>query len=520
MMISAISGLRIVPQQAATATLAASVNQAATVTDTPATQVTLGQDTRITDADTYSSLRTPAVRYAWQNENALDKLSMKMYGSVTGTSIGARFQGLGASLIEQLAANGGQRVSQSALVVGDSSATTPGALELQRAHLREHASNSITLNLTTASGATVSIGLYSDEQGLAVDASVANGELNAAELKALAKIADGFQQAVDGLAQDTPNLKLDGLLQVDQSLFSGVQMNASLKLASGEQQTFDLRLDGSQRSLSLQGPDGQVKLELDSQDGALLGNQAQRSAALNNYLTQFDAARQRGQGDKQLNTLFKDAFRQLNSVDDDSTRPANHDWKMNTLSRSLLSGLADFKASISQTTDAPNPIRQNEVDHFDYSVSQSTSKVGKGNNFSVQQDQQSSLKAAWHTSLDPRVDLLLTRDNKTQNYRYYQVNDQASSSTRTSIVDGALQAASTTREASQSERVQEYVKGDLKSDKTTADSERKAQDQRNLIDTLLERDARSRKLKGISSVAQDMASNSRQWLLQGNPSRL
>jgi hypothetical protein len=160
------------------------------------------------------------------------------------------------------------------------------------------------------------------------------------------------------------------------------------------------------------------------------------------------------------------------------------------------------------------------VDHFDYDVSQSTGKVGQGRNFSVQQDQQASLKAAWHASLDPRVELNLTRDKDTQNYRYHQVNDQASSSTRATIVDGALTEASSTREASRSERVREYAKGDLKADDTTSDAERKAQDQRNLVSTLLERDSKSRRIQGVSTFAQDMAGASRAWLLQGNPSRL
>lgn len=525
MMNPVTSALRFTPVYTPPAPLQiASVRQAASaVADAPATQVTLGQDTRVANAETYSSkgtLGTPVVRLVWENEGAQDKLSTQMFTSAASTNIGARFQGLGASLIEQLAANGGQRVSQSALAVGVNGSTEPGILDLQRANLREHASNSVTLSLTTASGATVNIGLYSGEQGLAVEASVSNGELNDDELKALAAMADGFQKAVDGLNQEKPSLQLGDLLKVDQSLFSGLQMSAKLELASGEQQTFDLRLNGSTRSLSLQGPSGQVQLELDSKGGALLGGKAQREAAIGNYLTQFDAARQRGKGDEQLATLFKDAFSQLNSVDDDSARPARHSSAMSTLSRSLLSGVADFTASISETVKASNPMRPEEIDRFDYSVSQSTSKDGKGNSFSLQQEQQSSLKASWHSSLNPLVGLQLSRDNASQNYRYHQVNDEASSSTRASVVNGALTEASSTQQASRSERVRVYQEGVLKSDNTTSASERKSRDQLALITTLLDNDAKSRRQSGISTFEQQMADKSSAWLLQSDPSRI
>lgn len=526
MMNPVTSALRISPAYSAptpTLTPTVSVSQASSVTDTPSSQVTLGQDNRVADAETYSlkgTLGTPVVRYIWEKEGTQDRLTTQMLTGIASTSIGSRFQGLGAALIEQLAANGGQRVAQSALAASDNSATDPAILELQRANLREHASNSVTLNLTSASGATITLGLYSGEQGLAVEASVTGGELNDDELKALAALADGFQSAVDGLNQEPPSLKLGDLLSVDQRLFTGLQMTAKLDLASGEQQTFDLRLDGSTRSLSLQGPSGQLQLELDSHDGAMLGSKAQREAALSNYLQQFDAARQRGKGDEQLNTLFKDAFSQLNSVDDSSARPARHNSTINTLSRSLLSGLADFNASIKQTVEHSNPMRPDEADRFDYTVSQTTTKTGKGTSFSLEQEQQSSLSAAWHSSLNPLVGLQLTRDNASQNYRYHQVNDDARNTTRTSIVNGILSEASSAQQASRSERVRVYQEGVLKSDNTTSDAERKSQDQLKLIATLLSRDAKSRSANGISTFAQDMADNSRHWLLQGNPSKI
>ncbi|UVL87485.1 hypothetical protein [Pseudomonas sichuanensis] len=303
-----------------------SLHKAAHPADSPSAQVNLGLDTRVADAQTYSargSLGTPQSRYLWQQENT-DPLSLHMQGSLRSNTLSGSFQGLGATLMEQLVANGGQRVSQSALLAGANSQADAVLLAQQQSELRKYASNHVTLNLTTASGATVTLGLYSSEKGLAVDAEVQNGTLSDTELKSLASLANGFESVISGLNQQPPRLKLDAMLKLDQNLFTGLQMNARLDLVDGEQQTFDLRLNQTTRSVSLQGPNGDLQLNLDTQGGSLLGGTAQRQAALNNYLAQFDAAQERGKGDAHLMTLFKDAFRQLNQVDDNSPRPAGH----------------------------------------------------------------------------------------------------------------------------------------------------------------------------------------------------
>lgn len=515
------SALRLTPAYSSPSSLqAVSLHPAAQPADSPSTQVNLGLDTRVADAQTYSargSLGTPQSRYLWQQENT-DKLSLHMQASLRSNTLTGRFQGLGATLMEQLVANGGQRVSQSALLAGANSQPDAVMLTQQQSELREYASNRVTLNLTTASGATVTLGLYSSEQGLAVDAEVHNGTLSDAELEGLASLADGFEAVISGLNQQPPRLKLDGMLKLDQHLFTGLQMNARLDLIGGEQQTFDLRLDETTRAVSLKGPNGDLQLNLDTQGGSLLGGRAQRQAALNNYLAQFDAAQERGKGDAHLMTLFKDAFRQLNQVDDNSPRPAGHSMLSNTISRSLLSGLADFSASISQASARPNPLRPDEQDRFAYQVSQSTSTQVKGSTVTRQQQQQATLDAAWHSSLDSSA--RLTDGAVIDNYRYHVLREQASSITRLSTLDGELAEAGVTQQASSTKRVLTMRDGALQSDVSTPRLASKSRDLMTLLDQLLKQERKARVESLESTLDQQLAGNSQLWLLQTDPARI
>ncbi|NIF15719.1 hypothetical protein [Pantoea sp. Cy-639] len=514
------SALRLTPVYTpAPASQNAIVRQAASTADTPGTQVSLGQDTRIQDAETYTargSLDSSQPRYIWE-QDSLDKLSMNMLSGIKSASAGARFQGLGALLMEQLASNGGQRISQSALLVND---TDGVALSLQQSRLREFASNTVTLNLTSASGATVSLGLYSSDKGLAVDAQVQGGELNADELKGLANLASGFQSAISGLSQQPPNLQLGSLLKVDPALFSGLQMNASLELPGGARQTFDLRLDDSTRSLKLDGPSGVVQLDLDTQGGTLVGGQAQRQAALSNYLTQFDDAQKRGKGDAQLTSLLKDAFTQLNSIDDNRPRPAGHDSALNTYSRALLSGLADFKVSVVQPSSHLNPQRLDEEDRFSYEASQATASNGEGNSIARQQRQEAKLDAAWHSSLASTARQSEEDPFDAKNYRYHTLSESASTTTSLAIVDNVLKEASVTQEATSNKRVTTYSNGILLSDEKTPTSVSRTRNLLNLLDDLFKADEKARRDGSKSDLDQQLAANSGLWLLQTDPSQI
>jgi len=127
--------------------------------------VSLGQSASSDDERTYSSrgvIGATQVRYALEQDSQ-DKLSTRLMSAIQTSSIGSRFQGLGAALLEQLVANGGQSVSQSVFALADGVQPSAEALKLQDDILRKNPSNAVTLSLTTASGATVTLALATSD---------------------------------------------------------------------------------------------------------------------------------------------------------------------------------------------------------------------------------------------------------------------------------------------------------------------------------------------------------------------
>ncbi|MGF6595044.1 hypothetical protein [Pseudomonas sp. 2835] len=513
------AGLRIAPAYTAAQPTPASAvsNRTDQAAATPSTTVNLGQSPRSDDTATYSSRATLAVplRYVLENDS-LNKLSMNMKIGVQASAIGSRFNGLGAALVNQLAANGGQSFTQSVFAFAEGAQPSAETLRIQGNNLRQHPANAVNLTLTTASGATVTLSLASNEQGLAVSADVQDGQLNSDELEGLAALADSFQGAINGLSEEPPRLQLGKLATLDPTLFSSLQMNAKLDTVNGEQLTFDLTLDDSARKLSLQGPAGNVQLNLDTRDTSLLGKSAQRQAAISNYLGQFDAAQSRGKGDENLVSLLKDAFVQLNSADDIAKPSTGRIPLLAAKDTALLSGLADFSASISQTSQQPNPLRPTELDRFDYQVSQSTRVSGASPaNRSVQQDQQASLSAAYHTSLNPQMALVDAL--ATQNYRYHEISDQSSTSTRLRYDKNSLVEASVSQQASRNERVRSYADGVLESDVSTPASVSESRNLLGLLTDLFDRERISQRDRGVSILEAQLQSLRSQWQLQSDP---
>lgn len=513
-----IAGLRISPVYTAPQATTPVASAAAQASVIPSTTVNLGQTSNNTDGYTYSARNATSSAGYVLEQDSTDKLGLSLLTGIQSASLNERFRGVGAALLEQLALKGGQSVSQSVFRYAEGTEPSAEALKLRGDSLRQDPTNAISLKLTTASGATITLSLASDENGLAVSATVDGAELNEQELKGLASLADGFQAAIDGLTKQPPSLKLDALVKYDPNLFSSLQMNATLETASGDQQVFDLSLDDKARNLSLQGPSGNLKLDLDTRDSSLLGNANQRQAAISNYLDQFDAAQKRGKGDKDLANLFKDAFVQLNSVDDGKT-PGSSGPVSSKSDRMLLTGLADFSASIGQTEKSVNPLLQAETDRFEYRVSQSTTTQGKALSArSIQQDQQSHLSAAYHVSLNPQVPLALGKDYESQNYRYHEIEDTASSSTRLGYnKDNKLVEASATQQASQNERVRTYVLGVLENETNTPKSVSQTRNLTGLLNDALQRERTSMRERGVSVLEAQLADKRDEWWLQGTP---
>lgn len=494
------------------------------MSEIPVTQsatVTLGQSTAISDSETYSRLGLVSgqVRYAWEVESQ-DKLSTTLQTAFEASRISGRFKGIGAALLEQFAQNGGKNVSQSVFAFNGQSPLDPAELKLQQQHLRETPDNEVTLSLTTSSGATIRLLLASGEKGLAVSAEVEGGTLTAEELKAVGNLADSFQSTIDGLHEEPPQLKLGALVKLDQNMFTSLQMTAKLETPTGGQ-VFTLALNDKERSVSLVGPSGQMQLGLDTRNVELLGNPSQRKTAIDNYLTQFDAAQNRGRGDKNLMGLLKDAFTQLNSIDDNRQQPIQNLSSLNDKDRALLSGLADFNATVSEPPTRSNPMRQDEVDSFTFRTSQSTTIKGTSlRDLSVEQTQMSKLNASFHRSLNPMTELMLSNDRKSQNYSYHVIDDQAQSTTRLAYDEGLLVEASATQQANQKERILSYVNGDLQSDVTTPESVTQSRNMLNLLNDVFERERTSLRDRSVSLLEDLLKPERSKWLLQADASKI
>lgn len=490
-------------------------------TTLPATSVILGEDNSVSDSQTYSRQGLmPGVKlyFAWEAD-ADDPLSALILSQLKSGPTGARFEGLGAALLEQLAANGGKAISQS-VFASASEITEPSALKPLKDDLHADPDDGVTFSLTTASGATVQLSMARNAQGLSVTADVSGGDLSKAELKGLSALASSFQSAIDGLNQVPPKLQLGALTQLDPALFTGLQLNAKLQVPGGEQQ-FELRLDEKSRNLSLQGPSGEMKMDVDASSFELLGNTSQRQAAISSYLEQFDAAQKRGKGDEHLMSLFKDAFVQLNRVDEQRSPNSAAEHSLSDKDRSLLSGLSDFSASIKETSRYSNPMRPMEAETFSFTTAQDTKlSVMSSMDLTVEQNQHSTLTASYHKSLNPMVGLALSSERESQNYSYHEISDKASSTTRLAYARGELVEASTTQQASQSERVQTYINGYLTEEVHTPVSVVESRNLLGLLNKAFEQDRISQRDRGESTLEAQLQSLRSSWSLQSDPYKI
>lgn len=328
--------------------------------------------------------------------------------------------------------------------------------------------NQGTLSVKTASGAEVELTQASDGSGVQI--KVNKGTLSEAERSALEKLSDGFKKAMEGLTGQPPRLDLSGLTRFNSAVLTSVDLQA--KVTGENKLTLAFHADTNTRSVKSTGTLGTVDISVDMSKRAILGNESQQQRALSQYLKQFDRAQSRGEGNSTLMTMFKDAFTALNSHYDSSTpaqsRPQTLYLSLTRTDKNMLTGLADFTASVTQTPHSPNPIRLSEGDTFSYQVSQTSTLSGTSDqNRHITQKQQSHLTASYHKALTSGLQLALTADRNAQNYFYTQIDDKAESTTEVQYRKGALVSATLDQSASTSTRVQKYVKGELMSDVTT-----------------------------------------------------
>ncbi|WP_146009749.1 hypothetical protein [Janthinobacterium sp. ROICE36] len=408
----------------------------------------------------------------WESASR-DKVSEAMTKSFSSYAFGGRFSGLGAAMLGQ-AKLGNYNFSQAMRQPPPS--TTPNvyaASGIAPGSLHGNGEDRVALSITTKSGVEVKLTLDSQGDGLAVNMTT-SGDLSDAEASALGDLAKGFQEAIDGMGQSTPKIKLEGLMQFDQQVLASVKLHAEVKVRGEPQsvQTLDFQADGAQRKVSFSGEAGSLDLKVDASQRNTLGSKERQAKALGSYMKQFDQAASRGHGDAGLVAMLKDSFTALHSnaaapqLATDS--PETGRWRLAAEDKSILTGLADFSASVSQAVAFSNPMRSAEKDGFNYAVSQKTTQAGASQDArSIRQQQQSKLSASYHETLVPGVPLRLTASTDSQNYTYHQIEDTASSDAQVAYKDGKMVKASLQQESRQSEHVMKYFLGKLESDQTT-----------------------------------------------------
>ena len=409
----------------------------------------------------------------WESPSR-DGVSEQMTKNFFSRTVGGRFAGLGASLLEQIKGgvrNVSQAVQQSPPRMEPNTYSDIGAM--QAASLHGNGEDKVTLGITTRSGVEVKLSLDSQDDGLAVRMST-SGELSEAEAGALGGLAQAFQEAIDGMAQGQPKISLSGLMQFDQNVLASVNLHAEVTVRTEPQstQTLDFQADSAQRRVSFKGVAGSLDVKVDASQLNALGSQEQQAKAMSSYMKQIGQAASRGHGDPALMAMFKDAFGALHSnaaaPQDARGVPAAGKWRLAAEDKAILTGMADFSASVSQTPKSINSMRLAETDGFNYELSQQTTLAGASQDErSIRQQQQSRLSASFHMPLIPGVPLRLTEAVESQNYTYHQIEDTASSDAQLAYKEGKLVKASLQQTATQSTHVMTYVMGKLESDTTT-----------------------------------------------------
>ena len=388
--------------------------------------------------------------------------------------------GLGAQLLDRFAATSGDFSQSAVSYLQDSSksADVARAMSAQALVAAKVAPNRIGLTITTVSGKAVNIAIAFGGDGQAISNSLSvdvqvDGALTADEQKAVAQLSAGFQAALDGLSEIPPTVDLSGLVDYDASVLSGVELSVrETPHAGSELKSLDFRIDSTQRSFAMETVSGKIALSVDLSQLEILGSAAQQREALSDYLAQFDAANRRGHGDAKLVAQFTAAFAQLNSnypAADELSAPL-----LGSKDRSLLSGLADFSASMSgDFTDAAEGRVKTEEGHIEYRASQSTTISGrdKYSGLAVTQTQRASLKSDFVKSRNGAE-----LDTASGNYDRYSIRDESSTTTSFAYAKDKLKSASVERLVDQLETYAKLVEHKVVEERQTPRHEAKRQD--------------------------------------------
>lgn len=442
-----------------------------------------------------------------------EAFAQMLSGHAPGQSVAEQFRGVGAALLERFGAGIDSATPAASGVGGVGNAGQPSS------------DNGFALEIRTVGGAVVRIvlGVGTDGRGLSAQVQVAEGRVSDSERAAIAKLATAFQTAIDGLTADEPQLNLDGLVQYDAKALASIELKASVALRPGQVQTLTFHADARRRSVDAAGPAGNVSVDVDLSNPALLGSARRQQQALDTYLAQFADAALRGKGDRGLMQQFEAVFSALHHPMDTDASALGQSARAavaNTVTASMLTGLADFSASVQENPLGINPMRPGEKETFSYKASQQTQLGGSGAaNLTVRQQQQSHLTASYNEPLSPELSLMLTTDPLTQNYYHYQIDDHSSSTTDVAYENGKLARATLSQSADQSTRMMKYVAGELVQDITTPRHEARKWNLLGMLKEAQRRDDHELRPDG-SGVRQALSDISDLVLLPSNPGGL
>jgi hypothetical protein len=448
------------------------------VAQVPASQpeiaVTLG---RATAPDvTYSSLgQTYATSMAWAQPPA-DMVSRVMENNLKTYASSGRLasllNGLGSELLQGL--SGKQRQWHQAAVnyrpgyrePGNADVVAAGTAAVDALKAAGELENTINLKIRTKSGKEVDIAIRFGGDGKAVQSSLGidievSEELDAVELDAIAKLGQGLDAALQGAVGEMPKVDIAGLLGFDTTLIAGVDLKMNGATQRNGVQSFEFHADANSRSFSMQSVTGRLAVNVDLST-APLGSAEQQRVALQRFLEQFDAANVRAHGEEALLEQFKAAFAQLNTdYPPPQSRPAAPlpAWMLNEQDRSVLSGLADFNASMSGDFDNGSPTQKiTEAGHMRYEVAQTTEIEGidKKNGLRIVQSQTASLRAT-----QERARGQAALDKESGNYDVFRITDKTSATTTVEYDDLDVKSAGVDESSSRLDQYEKWVDHEL-----------------------------------------------------------
>lgn len=399
-----------------------------------------------------SSAASRGIGHVWASPAlANDAISIRMAANRAGSiySLGDQWRGLGGALLKRFGETGENyaqtRVDDS--TAPDELAGLAPELRAQRAAdivaaqsaaLASVADNGAvaTFNVRLRSGLSVELGITVSQgfDGL-VGTQVSlesSGAMSANDRKAVQKLAEGLDRALEGLGQDdVASIDLSGLADYDRTAIDSLDLTVDTHRTHETQrplESFALHLGGDRSSVTLEGAEGEMHLSVGMQAPPVQTMASQRQASLRVVLDRIAAAGQRGQANAALVEQMKSAFMQL------QTAAAAHvpaQSSAQVAGDAAASGLADFDAGFGGPTWRLNAAGTARLGgQVSYRLNQQTVVTNQSQGGqSTRQTLSEELSADYRESLDGG-----TLDVDTGNYSSTRVRD---ASTVTTLIDSA-----------------------------------------------------------------------------------